>query len=1184
MSIISNRFGQSVPDVFIGNIRISKGYDSLKERENTRHNRVTSDQKVTDRYNDDFETRVKGGEGSQLIVTVNLYIKEVVDSSNKKTWFNNNSTNKKLKIRIAQSLSSGATREISRSPIQLLPGGQYDKISKTAAHGTATSVICKDLDINNKPSDFRIENYLTTQTDNYRVYDVPYQIIFSIPNDDPSHLSYFAVCYYDPNVESLGREKRQKIPLLSSLGKMASEQVIRNNKLIKTSRYYSMEKNGSPYFGPIHQKENGTTITGLSANIGPNDVLTPITVPNIKTTDYRTIDKFKSIDISFKENDKDAIKAFNTMRPRVTYNKKNDDVFFTDLYLNRRRDGTTNLIFGVKMEKIFRNYSHYAKLFNNPDDTVVSSILAASKVRKLRITRRRIDENRTTLDRLNGKKMLPFSNPDGSYDEHVVVEIFNRPLLTKDGTSNIKGSRQDSHTKEEIGTIDKIDLSLGAGGDVLFIQVDDKQISKITEGNYQYGIELEIEDRTQNYLISKLAQFEKAIKNYGNTANVARMAGYNQYNKKYTEAFMSLTTVLNFESGRSTPWAGLIKQFIKTINLFMGHNKQLTEEIQSDLARTLYSLASPVSNNPKDMDFIRTMMIEYANKIRNKLTFESSSTNRKKITSGLYTKSEAQPRTSIFKLEKYFGSSYKGYSNNNISAEIVNASLDPNYGYEYFEFAESTSAGLQAYNASDLTKRAQIETLRYYSSENPTLNLKVNEKIYSNRDFVSSNRYQYFAPSFVSLGGNKKVNLIDEEDNIFNKNKNVALLLDIMGYSMSHVENNMTDYSKHTYSEKLDSYLTFRDINRITNKSLERDLESANFIPADTYFGRTTKIIVDKDISDDQELIDILNRESNNKFSSRSNNVRKMSESNIAGNGVMLSLIGAHYLKTLEPIKDLERWNLRNPENIIAFLDNVKSDSTIKAEVINTDQDSKLQKRPANHVSPEKQKIIKEMPMQLKSLLHQGVSNVVKNNFRKELFSSNFNPLQDASKFVMFWLLHGQLVELQAYVGHNLTNNDTSIKEPTWRPVSADVWSTIINRNATLCRVVRYKNPMLLGTYPEALNLPIYNEYFLIKGDSISPAKGSKIKTRVTKKIEKLINNSDKLYNEGVQPEYMFNSQIRSGRSNVERKNRPRPTTPLSRDRKVGSTTAQSSPQRVASPQGTGMSPGTTTPGSGGSY
>ena len=89
MSIISNRFGQSVPDVFIGNIRISKGYDSLKERENTRHNRVTSDQKVTDRYNDDFETRVKGGEGSQLIVTVNLYIKEVVDSSNKKTWFNN---------------------------------------------------------------------------------------------------------------------------------------------------------------------------------------------------------------------------------------------------------------------------------------------------------------------------------------------------------------------------------------------------------------------------------------------------------------------------------------------------------------------------------------------------------------------------------------------------------------------------------------------------------------------------------------------------------------------------------------------------------------------------------------------------------------------------------------------------------------------------------------------------------------------------------------------------------------------------------------------------------------------------------------------------------------------------------------------------------------------------------------
>ena len=72
----------------------------------------------------------------------------------------------------------------------------------------------------------------------------------------------------------------------------------------------------------------------------------------------------------------------------------------------------------------------------------------------------------------------------------------------------------------------------GNTGDIIFLQVSDKQIAKVTEGHFQYGIELEIEDRTQNFLISKLSSFERSIKNYERVANIARRAGYNQYNKK----------------------------------------------------------------------------------------------------------------------------------------------------------------------------------------------------------------------------------------------------------------------------------------------------------------------------------------------------------------------------------------------------------------------------------------------------------------------------------------------------------------------------------------------------------------------------------------------------------------------------------------------------------------------------
>ena len=1126
MVIKQNRFGQSVPDVFIGSIRLSKGYDHLKERENARQSNIVSDRMTQNRYNNDFVARVSAGEGSQLISTVRLYIKEIVDSSNKTSWLNESGVNKRMKIRIAQSLSSGATKDITRAPIQLLPGGYYDDISKTAPHGAATSVICKDIDINNRPDNFRIENYLTTETKNHRVYDIPYEIIFSLPNDNPQHLTYFAVCYYDSDIESLTREKKKRIPLISSLGRPTIEQIIVSNKLVKNSKHYLLEKNKRPYFGPIHQTSDGQVNTGLSSGTGKNERLITTSVPNIKTIDYRVIDKFKKIDISFKENDKDAIKASKSLNLKTTYNKQNDDVFFTDLFLNRDRNGSTKFIFGVKIEKIFRNYSHYAKLFNNPDPAIVNSILDASKIRKLRILRRRINENQTGLDRLNGKKILPFFNPNGSPDEHVVVELFNRPMLTKTGVTDLKGVREDQYTKEPIGTIENINLSLKNAGDILFFQVVDKQIAKVTEGSYQYGIELEIEERTQNYLISNLLGFEQSIQLYDNTAMVAQKAGFNNFNKKYTQSFMSLTTVLSEDSKSGTPWSNLIKQFIRIVNLFMGHNPQLTAELQNNLARVLYSLASPISNNPKDMDFVKTMMLEYASKIRNKLTYESSITKRKNRTAALYTKKETEPRTAVFKLNKYFGSSFKGYSNNNISAEIVDASLDPNYGYEYFDADATSLAGFKTYDADEIIRRSKIETLRYFNSENPSLNLQVDGKIYSNRDFVASNKYQYFAPSFVSLGGNKKVNLIDEEDNIFNKNKNAVLLLDVLGYNMSQIDNNMTDYTQYSFSQKLDSFLAFRDVNRILHKNNERELESPNYALADNYFGKTTKIIIDRNISDDQEIINSINKQSDNRYSSRSNNIRQVPETNAAGNGIMLSLLGAHYLKTLEPIKDLEKWNLRNPDNIITFLDKVESKDTANSRTVTIDSGNKLRKRPANQISVEKQKIIKEMPMQLKALLHQGVSDISKNNYRKELLNSNFNPLQDASKFLMFWLMHGQLIELQACTGYPTNNNDISLKQPRWSPVTPDVWNTILNNNTTLCRLVRYRNPMLLGTYPESLDLPIYNEYFLIKGKSNVVSNDSRSPVKNIERIDRLINGSDKLYATGVQPEYIFNAQL----------------------------------------------------------
>ena len=79
----------------------------------------------------------------------------------------------------------------------------------------------------------------------------------------------------------------------------------------------------------------------------------------------------------------------------------------------------------------------------------------------------------------------------------------------------------------------------------------------------------------------------------------------------------------------------------------------------------------------------------------------------------------------------------------NVEVQIgIPSWVDPNYGYDYFDSGDSTE-GLKTYNASDIISRSQIETLRYYKSEDPVLSLKVDDKIYTNRDFALSNKYRF---------------------------------------------------------------------------------------------------------------------------------------------------------------------------------------------------------------------------------------------------------------------------------------------------------------------------------------------------------------------------------------------------------------------------------------------------------
>ena len=115
MPRINEKFGELVPDVFIGNIKIVKSYNSIIERPNARIDSNFSDPGTDNRYKNDLNARVANKAGGQLKVTVRLYLKEIVDKEFKTFWFRQGGIYDFLKIRVVQSLSSGATKDIIKN-------------------------------------------------------------------------------------------------------------------------------------------------------------------------------------------------------------------------------------------------------------------------------------------------------------------------------------------------------------------------------------------------------------------------------------------------------------------------------------------------------------------------------------------------------------------------------------------------------------------------------------------------------------------------------------------------------------------------------------------------------------------------------------------------------------------------------------------------------------------------------------------------------------------------------------------------------------------------------------------------------------------------------------------------------------------------------------------------------------
>lgn len=140
-----------------------------------------------------------------------------------------------------------------------------------------------------------------------------------------------------------------------------------------------------------------------------------------------------------------------------------------------------------------------------------------------------------------------------------------------------------------------------------------------------------------------------------------------------------------------------------------------------------------------------------------------------------------------------------------------------------------------------------------------------------------------------------------------------------------------------------------------------------------------------------------------------------------------------------------------------------------------------------------KQRYIKYLPNQVKSLLlaSVGADKVLKNWFSIEERNKNnsldtnnnvvrtLDPLKDPDDSLIFNLNYKMIKTIEVLIGYNVSTSGNLIKEQIWEPLTKARINNANQKNL-LCRIKTYSNGDLNIESPKGLELPVYNEYFLI--------------------------------------------------------------------------------------------------------
>lgn len=1029
--------GDVLPTVYISNISLAEGGLA----------------KNISRQKERRERQRKNFSGKSLTVDIMLRIKEVIKPEQTASWLFNSDFTKFLKIKVIQSTSMDLTKELSKGNFSALRQRKYRRAYKEMT----LPVIREDLTRSSGQtleSDLKQFSSVAVNSKN-RIYNIPYETQFVLPKLHPKHLSYFAFVFVD--MEDLNLEYGLSFRKALKKGRyikgvVRSERVIMDREVNTTSYIFRVKKTGKVWTGPKHKNAKGEWMTGRKGVARSMKLVRKETI-NLKINDYRQANQLKRQDIRIRT----ALKKFQNLQQKQL-NLDQPPPLFTESYISRgiispKPNGHVDLLFHVDIEKLVRSQSAFGSIIDDMQNPRSKrEIYLLSSIKSIKVLRRRVTTARS-FNRLGSSIRSGMFNPATDIVETIVYSADNKrnnSLARKDETSG--GIREVS--------------SISFAENIRTFTVTDKNITDVTDGYYQYGVSIDVEDGTIKFLnkqLKKLANIQMMMQNYYNDAT----------NPKYLTKEGSFDITLSQKYKRMARKRKTLVPWVKAITVYLDVLTSLTT-LRADpkkLSRKIYSMVNAKTGNATGISAFIEMIDELVRVIDTTLgnkkapSMQSQNTSKKQSKGGF--------KISVMTIDRWF-------------KDLHDSNILRNVGVNVLGRKGRQSIGVKAIRVKDFFQRIGEENQMYWNNSDlsTTSDLIANSptpNITSNANLellnLTKNELSFLSPAEIN-GGSYTIDRLGQGKDAWDSDKFNAMASNLAAVQSGYYNNvavvgNSTDNAskRNTRDSKKNNVRNSVHDNSVSNvlaqlgvtilDSLEEEslqtIENAGVtdLPVNEIFSTSNKVTLVSDAQADTQDQVISRRQQRRVERIYRENVKAVGNifvNMVTANGELDKNLRVKKSPTTSTSgDDIQSYNLKSVNNMVDTIITAKGGTTIEG-----------------------------IPNQVKSLMFSDTDatptdflnapvDMLKNPETAQMMRANFDTLSRVEVFVGF---------------EKDSSGDNIIDKPKYELLESK-HVEFANSKVLLCRIKKYENKALNIGQNKGLDMQIYDNCFLMSASEL---------------------------------------------------------------------------------------------------